>query len=104
MARYEGSPADEAEDKRGMKETGLSRKAYENSARDRAEDKAGEDRIAVKPHHRSKPQRRAPKAPVPGQFEFSPQEETAMRNARGAAPTPQAPQGLPTDGMDEEGI
>jgi len=64
MARkYEGSPADEAEDKRGMKATGMSKKAYEASPRDKAEDKAGEDRIKVGAHSRKRPAPKMPPAP-----------------------------------------
>jgi hypothetical protein len=42
---YEGSPADRAEDARGMRATGKKAPAYENSARDKREDKAGQKKM-----------------------------------------------------------
>jgi hypothetical protein len=74
MARkYEGSAADKAQDAKGMKATGMSKKAYEGSARDKAEDAAGEDRVKVKPHFRKPPTRPMP-APPPqaGGFGLAP--------------------------------
>lgn len=62
MARkhHEGSSKDEAEDRIGAKALGVSRKAYEKTSRDKAEDAAGEGRIPVRAHHRT---RRAPPPP-----------------------------------------
>jgi hypothetical protein len=48
MARYEGSPEDEAEDARGAKAMGVSKKQYEKSGRDKREDRAGEKRTKRK--------------------------------------------------------
>jgi hypothetical protein len=42
--RYEGSKADIAKDKKGMKATGMTAAEYERSARDKREDRAGERR------------------------------------------------------------
>lgn len=69
MARrhHEGSAKDEADDKRGAKALGVSRKAYENTPRDAAEDAAGEGRIPVRAHHRTKRQPPPPMAPPMGQ-------------------------------------
>ena len=39
--RYEGSPADIREDKRGAKKLGVSTKSYEKTSRDKREDKIG---------------------------------------------------------------
>jgi len=73
MARkYEDSAADEAEDARGMKATGLSKKAYENSARDRKEDAAGANRIKVKGHTRGR--RPPPPPPQPSLLAQAPGE------------------------------
>lgn len=44
MAKYEGSRADKAEDRKGAKAKGVSLKAYEKTARDKREDKAGQKR------------------------------------------------------------
>ena len=46
MARYEGSKADEAEDKRGAKKLKVSRPDYEKTARDKAEDMRGQARMS----------------------------------------------------------
>jgi hypothetical protein len=46
--KYEGSPADIAEDKRGAKKLGMSMKQYERSARDRAEDRRGQARMGAR--------------------------------------------------------
>jgi hypothetical protein len=43
--RYEESPADIAEDKRGAKKLGVSLKKYEQTAQDKAEDKRGQGRL-----------------------------------------------------------
>lgn len=43
-ARYEGSPKDIKQDKKGAKKLGVSLKAYERTARDKAEDGAGSRR------------------------------------------------------------
>lgn len=43
--RYEGSKADEREDARGSRSTGVSRRDYEKSSRDRREDAAGQKRF-----------------------------------------------------------
>jgi hypothetical protein len=69
MARksYENSPADEAEDARGMKATGMSKKVYEKSPRDKAEDAAGEGRVKVNAHTR-KPRAAAPPPAAPAGF------------------------------------
>lgn len=93
MARYEGSKADNAEDARGAKATGMSKKAYEGSARDRTEDEAGERRISVSKHHR-KPPSHKPKhhsAPMPGQHEFNADEEQSMRQGARASRMPPPP-------------
>ena len=42
---YEGSEADEKEDKKGEKETGMTDAQYEKSARDKKEDKAGKKKM-----------------------------------------------------------
>ncbi len=66
MARkYEHSAEDEAEDRRGMKDTGMSKRAYEASARDKREDAAGERRVKVMPHTRRHPTPRAMAAAPP---------------------------------------
>ena len=46
--RYEESPADIAEDKRGAKRLGISLKKYEKTAQDRAEDRRGQARLKKK--------------------------------------------------------
>ena len=46
--RYEGSAADEAEDKRGAKALGVKRGAYERTARDIREDAMGQKRMDKK--------------------------------------------------------
>ena len=43
--RYEGSPADERQDKRSAKKRGMSVKAYERTAEDKRQDKAGQKRL-----------------------------------------------------------
>jgi hypothetical protein len=58
---YEGSKADEAEDARGAKKAGLSKKAFEKSAADK---KA--DRVGVKAHTRKR--RQPPPPPAPPSF------------------------------------
>lgn len=76
MARkYEGSAADEAEDRRGMKATGMSKGKYEASVRDRKEDAAGEDRIKVRRHTRAR--RAAPPPPAPSLLAQAPGEANA---------------------------
>lgn len=46
MARqYEGSKADERQDTRGARSTGVSRRDYEKSSRDKREDAAGQKRF-----------------------------------------------------------
>lgn len=50
--RYEGSPADRAEDRKGAKRAGIGLKAYERTAKDKAEDKAGQKRLAGKGRRR----------------------------------------------------
>lgn len=72
MARnkFEGSPADEAEDARGAKALGISKKAYEKTPRDKAEDAAGEERIKVRAHTR--PKRKAPPAAPASAFGLAP--------------------------------
>jgi hypothetical protein len=74
MARkYEEPAEDEAEDRRGMKATGMSKRAYEKSARDKREDEAGEHRIKVGPHTRRRPAPRAaamPPEPSPAPSPF----------------------------------
>jgi hypothetical protein len=90
--RYENSPEDEAEDAAGAKALGVSRKAYEKTPRDKAEDAAGENRISVKPHHRKPPSfkpKAAPASPMPGPFDFSADQEKAMRGGQRAANNPQ---------------
>jgi hypothetical protein len=81
--RYEGSAEDRAEDARGARKLGMSKKAYESSPQDRAQDAAGEKRFGVKAHTRKAPGPRAPKAPppppMPGQYDFSADEEKQMR-------------------------
>ena len=47
--RYEGSPADERQDKRSAKKRGMSEKAYERTAEDKRQDKAGQKRLDKKP-------------------------------------------------------
>lgn len=75
MARkYEGSAEDEAEDARGAKATGMSRKAYEGSARDRREDRAGSKR-----HKKHQLPTRRPTPPMPGPNEFDASQEQSMR-------------------------
>ncbi len=47
MARkYEGSPKDIAEDRKGAKKMGVGLKAYERTARDKSEDKKGQKSMA----------------------------------------------------------
>lgn len=85
MARnYENSPADEREDARGMKATGLSKEAYEKSPRDKAEDAAGAA-------HVRKP--RKPKAPPAPPFGLA--QAPGETNEPAAEPEPDA---------DDEGI
>ncbi len=83
MARkYEGSPEDLAEDKRGTKAAGMTLAAYEKTPRDRAEDDTGQRRIEVKPHFRRPPEPRPvrePQPPTPSLNEFTADEERAMR-------------------------
>lgn len=50
---YEGSPADEKQDKAGMKRTGMTEKEWENSPEDKREDEAGEKHIHTKIEHNS---------------------------------------------------
>jgi hypothetical protein len=45
VRKYEGSKADEREDRRGAKRLGISLKAYERTAKDRREDRAGQKRL-----------------------------------------------------------
>jgi hypothetical protein len=47
MARrvYEGSAADEREDRKGARAMGVARRDYEKTSRDRAEDRAGQVRM-----------------------------------------------------------
>lgn len=112
MARrpYEGSAADQAEDARGEKATGMSPKQYEKSARDKREDAAGQKRINVTSHSRKPAGPPKPKAaPMPGQFDFDAGQEQAMRAGRRAQNQAQAaPQPAPDVGddndMDEGGI
>lgn len=75
MARkYEGSAEDEAEDARGAKALGVSKKAYESTARDRREDKTGGRK------HKAKKRPPGPKpAAMPGPNEFDAGQEQAMR-------------------------
>lgn len=93
MARkYEGSPADKAQDARGMKATGMSAKQYQGSARDKREDAAGERQMSKS-------------RPMPGKHTFNAAEEKAMRHASptrserqpgpGAAPAPAPSMGQP---------
>ena len=42
MAKFEGSPKDKKEDKKGAKKEGKSLKAFEKSPKDKKEDKKGE--------------------------------------------------------------
>lgn len=46
--KYEESPQDIAEDKRGAKKMGVSMKTYEKSAKDKAEDRRGQARLDKK--------------------------------------------------------
>jgi len=46
--RYEGSPADERQDKRSAKKRGMSVKAYEATSEDKRQDKAGQKRMDKK--------------------------------------------------------
>ena len=76
MARkYEGSREDEAEDARGAKAMGVSKKAYEATARDKREDQAGERK------HKAKKRHAPPARPMvqPGPNEFDAGQEQAMR-------------------------
>lgn len=50
MARYEGSPADEAEDQRNARKLGMSLKAYEKSPMDKAADREGQRKLDAKAH------------------------------------------------------
>jgi hypothetical protein len=53
MARkFEGSPKDIRQDKRGAKKLGVPLKAYENTARDKAEDRAGQSNMG-RPNQRT---------------------------------------------------
>jgi hypothetical protein len=45
--RYEGSPKDLREDRKGAKTTGKSLRDYEKTARDKREDKAGQKAMAA---------------------------------------------------------
>jgi hypothetical protein len=75
MARYEGSPEDNAEDARGQ------------AAMDR--------RVKVKPHHRRPAGSLPPRAPMPGPNEFDAGQEQAMRH--GARAARMAPPPVPGD-------
>lgn len=47
MARkFEGSPKDLAQDKKGAKKMGVGLRAYERTSRDKAEDRAGQKKMA----------------------------------------------------------
>lgn len=46
--KYEGSPQDVQEDKKGAKKLGVGLRKYEKTARDRAEDKRGQVRMMLK--------------------------------------------------------
>jgi hypothetical protein len=46
--RFEGSPADKREDRKGAKKMGVSMKAYERSATDKRKDKAGQKAMDAK--------------------------------------------------------
>ena len=48
MARYEGSKADKAADKRGAKKAGMSMKEWEKSGSDKAADKKGQKAMDAK--------------------------------------------------------
>ena len=69
---------------------------YEGSPEDNAEDAAGERRIKVKKHHRKPPGTLPPRAPMPGPNEFDAGQEQRMRQGARAArmntnPAPSAP-------------
>ena len=48
MAKYEGSAADRAKDKKGAKKAGMTIKAWEKSAADKKADKAGQRKLDAK--------------------------------------------------------
>lgn len=48
MAKYEGSRADNAADKRNAKKAGMSVKAWERSSADRREDAKGQKKLDAK--------------------------------------------------------
>lgn len=48
MKKYEGSPADNAKDKRMAKKAGVSMKKWEGSVADRKMDKAGQEILSKK--------------------------------------------------------
>jgi hypothetical protein len=64
------------------------------------------DAIPVKPHNRRPPTRKPKAAPAPGQFNFSADEERAMRHASPTRGMRQAPpgamQGAPAPAPDDE--
>lgn len=106
MARkYEGSAADEAEDARGAKAMGLSKKAYEKTSRDKREDRAGQNRISVGAHTRSRPKRPSPAptgGPSPSSFAIAQPPGGGNDNFPDVAgpPTPPSPdQDVDTEGM-----
>jgi len=102
MARksFEGSPQDVAEDRRMAKKAGMSMKDWEKSPADKKHDAGG---IAVRGHKRKAPgPRRPPAPPAPGQTEFSPEQETAMRQGARAARSGPVPQPLPPAGGGDD--
>ncbi len=104
MARFEGSAKDEREDRAMAKKRGMSMKEWEASAEDREHDRKGQPSmkkhkrgIPVKAHTRSPSVGpRKPRFPTPGQNEFSPEQETAMRQgmARMNAPAARPPEDM----------
>ncbi len=97
MARrgYEGSPADEAEDARGAKALGVSKKAYEGTARDKREDRVGSKRHKAK--KRSPPvERPHARGIMPGPNEFDAGQEQSMRAGARAS---RMPPPMPEDDM-----
>lgn len=66
------------------------------------------ERIPVKPHHRARPSfkpKAPPPSPMPGQTDFSPDEEQAMRHGRRAQNmAPPMPAGEPDEDDLEGGV